>query len=212
VKYTDPDGRYLVYSWVDHEAGCIRYGMGTYRDKSGIFSDPSFRLNYITNAIASFIPFVGNFIPRAQRALGNAIDAVTGSNFHMEFNSAEKQLDGASLAIDIVASTPAGRASNAIKALGRAMTFMGVADAAGDWGGDGYISQFLEKSSYSVLGKAQSKEEALASAALFAKGAEAFFTMNLEDKGISATDWAAAIQDVMQGKENELFSSVVGGN
>lgn len=166
--------------------------------------------NSLINEAGSFLPLAGSFFMNIENGLANAYDILSGSNSKLVYDSSVGPVNGLGLALDVLSFSKAGEILGALSnSLGVAQGFTDFLPATVK---DAIVQSFLDISNYSVLGKAENKEEAIELADKFSNASIAYYTKGLANKGVSKSDWATAIKDVMQGRENELYKKYMEAN
>ncbi|WP_319562666.1 RHS repeat-associated core domain-containing protein [Marispirochaeta sp.] len=210
VKYVDPTGAYAIWGFIDRIDGSISYSIGTH------YGSKNPGLNYLLDGLSNLLPF-----HQQRQRIAFAVDNLD-SNYNERlarwkaYDTRIGRTNGASLAMDILTFVPAAAAS---KAFSTALTLAGLAmnsspalsSVTSDRKTDRNMHIFLSSFRTGVLRNCGSDKEAIARTSAFAIGANAFFEHNLEEKGISFNSWGRSLRNILNGRGDEQFQSVMQG-
>ncbi len=197
-----------MFRTVDHELKRETFTLSTKWSYGAAYAIGEYSLE----GIASFAPVIGQGFIWGRNKINNLIDIVTGSNFKKVYDSAES-INGAGIAFDILslALPAASKGRKLAEELSKCLNLSQVAAKLIPGALKDLVVQSLlnMSSEYSVLGEAQTTEEAIELGIKFSDAAVAYYLKGLEEQGISIDDWASAVKDVMQGETNDLYNQVM---
>jgi hypothetical protein len=200
LKYTDPDGKWQVYSRVDNKTGKTNYFMGTPQAST-------VAMRWISNWLPG-----GSYLANMQNGLSNLYNRAAANNFLIEYDTDESGFDGVATAADLISFIPAaGTANSVIKALTTALSGSGTVKSLFSSKDDKKVQKFLNSLTFAVLGGVEDKNEAIAVAGAIAVGALVYDKKGLEKKDIDQNDWAKAVKDQVYGRNSQLYNDVMAG-
>ena len=204
VKLVDPDGRWQIRSYFNHDLGKTRYEMTTPDGNS-----------QLARTVGSIFP-LGSFIPKMQNALSNFSNKVTVTNSQIEFDSNASGFNGASLALDLIAFTPAGQASKGFDAINKGVSAYSAIGSRQAWAKDTDIQSFLNNVTFDLFAGIDDKDTAIAFGSALATGVNVYNEKGLANMNISENTWAKAVKNQLTGGNdrnlNKLYYDVMSDN
>ena len=183
VKYTDPDGGYIVFKLEDNG----RYGLGSYYRGFG-------NCFLFTKCLSNFIPFGGAII-NLQKPLTN-IDPT--SNFDVLFDSdSDYSVITASNIVDGIDISGVANDSKIFNLGSKILCFLGVTAAFTDFDNDKKIDKFMSSLEKDPFRGCLSDIDAIDLGNYLAAGALYYYENedSMKQNGISETDWAERIRE-----------------
>ena len=182
VKYTDPDGKYIVFKLKENG----QYGLGSYYHNVGY-------CHLVTKVLTNFVPF-GGYILNLEQPLTN-IDPT--ANFTVLYDSdSTSSIVNESNIVDSVSFTKAAKSSKFFGYASWIYTVYGVKSSINDFKNDRKIEKFMASLSKDPFRGCLSDSAAINLGQTLADGALYYYEneSRMKQKGISETDWAEKIR------------------
>jgi len=190
IKYTDPDGRYVVFKLEENG----RYGLGSYYRGFG-------NCFLLTKYLSNFIPF-GSAIVNLQKPLIN-IDPT--SNFDVLFDSdSDYSIVTASNVVDSFGFSSFAESSKIFKLGSNFLSILGINSVINDFVNDKKIEKFMLSLEIDPFRGCLSDGDAITLGNYLAAGALYYYEneARMKQNGISETNWAEKIRN----NTNNIFS------